>query len=322
MTDTVLVTCLYHVKYTEPIGGRGYPIATYFTSVINIVNLNLPIIFYTHENTAQQLDTFLKSDQFAVKPIYEIRTHDLTTHRHYNKIIEKKLKYVDPNYRYYHRCEVLCHTKLHFVNESYNNRWGKTNVIWIDAGITECSKLPLYYGGSELGDSGIIEQYSHTKYPVNLNCIFTPKLGTALDNIVNTEKWFFTELQSSYDGYNNPWHEIFIPYIHKYFNKNLDKNCKWVVGTIWGGNKEHFDKINKIYNELVDELIDVELFPKTEEMYLSVINYGFEYKVFTFDTWYIDVTNEREYIKPYWEDIFCKDFKSFYKVFFDMLKYI
>lgn len=321
MNNTVLVTCLYNVTYMQPIGGRGYPIATYFPSIVNIVNIGLPIIFYTHVDDVEKLDEFLRGNSFAVTPVYEIKTHDLTTYRHYSKILDKKVKFVNPDYRYYHRCEVLCHTKLHFVEQSYNNQWGKTNVIWIDAGITECSKVPLYYGGTELGDSGIVEKYSYTKYPINSNCIFTPKLGIALDNLVNTEKWFFTELQSPYDGYSNPWHQILIPHISKYFNKDLDVNCKWVVGTIWGGNREHFNNIYNIYNVLVDKLIDVELFPKTEEMYLSVINYGLEYKVFTFDTWYIDVPGEAEYVEGYWLGESSKKQKSFYKTFHDMLKY-
>lgn len=323
MNNTVLVTCLYHVKYTQPIGGRGYPVITYFPSLINILNFNLPIIIYTDSETEHFIRTFLENYNHGALPDYEIRVHDLSTYRHYNTILEKKVKYVNPDYRYYHRCEVLCHTKLYFAEQAYNNKWGKTNVVWIDAGITEASKIPIKYGGTELGEGIIINKYRSCKYPHNKECMFTPQLGVSLDTFVNKEKWFFTQLNSLFDGCNSPWFTLLQPEIQKYFNIELTTSCKWVVGTIWGGEKSKFDTIYKYYNELVDKLVETEMFPKTEEMYLSVINYGLKYKTLNFDTWYTDIPGEAEYMGTFWDHENTKPIKakSFYKVFYDILEY-
>lgn len=318
MLDTVLVTCIYNVSYNEPIGGRGYTIGTYFPSIVNIINLGLPVIFYTDKEGGEQLDIFLQTNNFCVTPNYEIRLHDLKTYRHFDKILSKKIAHVNPEYRFYHRCEVLCHTKLYFVEQSYNNKWDKHNVIWIDAGITECSKVPLKYGGTELGDSGIVEKYKHLKYPINSHCLFSPMLGNCLNNLVIKEKWFFTELQSPYDGSNDMWGQHLSSLLYEKYGLYLN-NCKWVVGTIWGGNKESFDKIYKVYNIIVDELVNCNLYPKTEEMYLSAVNFIFQFKVFKFDTWYIDIPGEAEYVEGFWMQ--SSDSKSFYKIFHDIMEY-
>lgn len=325
MNNTVLVTCLYHVKYTHPIGGRGYPVITYFPSLINILNFNLPIIIYTDSTTEHFIKEFLETYHFEVKPEYEIRTYDLTNYRHYNKIIANKEKHADPEYRYYHRCETLCHSKLHFVSESYNNKWNKTNVVWIDAGITEASKVPIKYGGTELGESIILEKYKTQKYPYNNECIFTPELGKSLDAFVNKEKWFFTELNAPFDGYTGHWLQTLQPEIQNLFNKEINASTKWVVGTIWGGEEDMFNTLYRYYNLLIDKIVDIDCFPKTEEMLLSVINYGLKYKTLPFDTWYGDVPGEPEYVnnglERFWKHEEGKNTKSFYKVFYDILKY-
>lgn len=315
MTNTVLVTCLYNVKYTEPIGGRGYPIQTYFPSLQSIFAINLPVILYTSKEDVELLSNFLESSKYEN---YEIRTHDLLTYRHSSKILAAKEKYVDPSYRYYHRCEILCHTKLYFAEQAYNNKWNCKKVVWIDAGITENSKVPVKYGGRELGENNIIERYKFSLYPNNQESLFKPELGVKLDAFVEKNKWFFVTLDSPFDGYNSPWLETLTNQAKLLCNVDNITNAKWLVGTLWGGYKEHFDEIYNIYNKMVDNTIDEPRFPKTEEMYLSVINYILKKPSLYFDTWYGDVPGEMEYMTELWQS--HPEFKSFYKIFRDILE--
>ena len=313
MNDTVLVTCMYLVKYTEPLGGRGYPIMTYYPSLLNIFNIGLPLIIYTSEDAVEMIEEFCKSKNFFD---YDIRVYDLAQYRHYDTILNLKEKYVNPQYRYFHRCEVLCHSKLHFFEQSFNNKWNAKKVVWIDAGITEASKVPIKYGGRELGENNIIQRYSFSLYPNNQLSLFTPKLGVALSKVVEDKKWFFVTLNAPFDGFTSPWLGIFTSLT----NRNLT-TAKWVVGTLWGGYKEEFDEMYKEYNKLVDATItpDSKLFPKTEEMYFSVVNHSFNKFTFKFDTWFIDVPGEIEYLPDFWRDE--PNSKSFYKVFNDILEH-
>lgn len=315
MTDTVLVTCLYNVKYTQPIGGRGYPIITYFPSLQSIFAIKLPVIIYTAENEVETIENFCKRFNYEN---YEIRTHDLSTYRHYDKILSLKEQYVNPAYRYFHRCEVLCHTKLHFVEQAYNNKWNCKKVVWIDAGITENSKVPVKYGGRELGEGNIILKYEYSLYPNNQESLFKPELGTKLDSFVEKNKWFFVTLNSPFDGYNTPWLETLTNQAKLLCNVDDITSAKWLVGTLWGGYKEHFDEIYSLYNKMVDNTISEPRFPKTEEMYLSVVNYILKKPSLYFDTWYGDVPGEMEYMTDLWKS--NPEFKSFYKIFRDILE--
>lgn len=315
MTNTVLVTCLYNVKYTELIGGRGYPINTYFPSLQSIFAIKLPVILYTSEKDVEILSKFLQESNYDN---YEIRTHDLTTYRHYAKILAAKETHVNPAYRYYHRCEVLCHTKLHFLEQAYTNKWGCKKVVWVDAGITENSKVPIKYGGRELGEGNVLKRYEFSLYPNNPESLFKPELGTKLDEYVEKHKWFFVTLNAPFDGYNSPWLNILNKQAKILCGINDITNAKWVVGTLWGGYKEHFDEIYSIYNKMVDNTIDEQLFPKTEEMYLGVINSILKKHSLYFDTWYPDVPGEMEYMTELWKH--NPNLKSFYKIFKDILE--
>lgn len=315
MTNTVLVTCMYSVTYNKPIGGRGYPVMTYFPSLQNIFAFNLPLIIYTDKKEVETIEEFCQ--KFGYKN-YEIRAHDLSTFRHYNKILEAKEKYVNPDYRYYHRCEVLCHTKLHFVEQSYNNKWNCQKVVWIDAGITECSKVPVKYGGRELGENSIIERYAFSLYPNNKESLFKPELGIKLDKFIEDKKWFFVTLTNPFDGINSPWLQIMTDQAKLLYNVENITKALWVVGTFFGGYRDQFDEIYSTYNKMVDNTIDQPLFPKTEEMYLSIINYVIKKPSLYFNTWYGDVPEEAEYLLSIWEN--NPNFKSFYKIFRDILE--
>ena len=311
--DTVLVTCMYHTKYTEPVGGRGYPINTYFPSLKNILNLKLPLIIYTSLDSVSEITKFLQVESFTD---YEIRTYELTNFRHYDRILQLKDKYVNPDYRFFHRCEVLCHSKLFFVEQSYNNKWNKTNVVWIDAGITEVSKIAKTYGGVELGEQPVIDRYIENYYPTNTKNMFNPDLGVSINNIVTKIGWFHVKLNSPPAEFNSPWKDILINQCKKHCNAILDDSTCWVVGTVWGGNKKNFDELYSMYNKMLDETVNTEMFPRTEEMYFSVINACLGKFTFEFDTWYHDIPGDIEYLPEVWQG--NNKPKSFYKVFLDM----
>ena len=69
---------------------------------------------------------------------------------------------------------------------------------------------------------------------------------------------------------------------------------------------------------MVDNTIDEQLFPKTEEMYLGVINSILKKHSLYFDTWYPDVPGEMEYMTELWKH--NPNLKSFYKIFKDILE--
>lgn len=294
--NTTLVTAIYDNDYNSLIGGRGRGIHHYDSSLRNISNLNLPIIIYVDKKDFEMVDSVIS--QYMQN--YKLIVYDLQQFEYSNQFLEFK-KTIMRNIILNDRNEILCYNKAYWVMDAIEKNYFKTNkFLWIDSGLTHHGIIPEKVGGVEL----LIKIQKNHYYPINQNNIFSPKLGSNINNIIKKDKLLFCALP--FQGNSEKLHYI----AEKFYNKtNLPIITNHLVGGIFGGYSEKFIKFFNEYRTIIKLFIDEKIHVLEEQIFSSMYIANpdlFDLKKFT--TWYFYSPGERT-------SMLDKDGDSFYKIF-------
>lgn len=306
------VTAMYCHHPTERIGGRGYCFEHYKAPFKNILSLDVPLIIYSHEknNMASNLRAFLEKENFKN---YEIIIEDLETYKHNQKIfsLKEKLKIIDENglapgvaYMQNDRNYHLCLKKFSWLKEQTNrNPYNSEKFFWIDAGLFHHTIFPDSLGGMEK----FIQVDPNRYWPICQKTIFKPEMAENLYN--TTQDKFFCMVNTSYAA---PAELV------KLFNAIPDSNS-YVVGGLFGGNKDLINYLNEKYEQLIDTVYENDILI-LEEPVLSIlyIQYSELFKKFEFETWYHDCPGGPGIDRCCYDN--TPNIRNFYKIFAEYIK--
>lgn len=332
--NPILVTCAYFGRSCTVIGGKDVEEEQYISSLRNLANLKLPVHLYCWPNKVDLLTELTKPYFDKIKII----GCDLMDYPRSKEILKTKEKFVNikngagEDITYSPRNELLCHWKLKWCSNARNNEWGCDKVFWIDAGVTEWSKIPKSMGGAEyVYKRKFLEEYKDDHYwPINQNNIFNEKISDGIKRIFAKNEWFFIYQNSPNDKLSTYDWDINDKKVSKILNKTMGwqfpKQFKtgnfsmqyplWTVGTFFGGSFDFLDKkiiplYDKLFNIFTD---DDDILPFTEEPYYSIIAYEYNLNLFWFDSWNHCLPDEPCFHNSVLE-------KPFYTTLLDTIKY-
>lgn len=353
-SNTRIVTCVYYSSRESEMGGRGWHEDFYRHSLTNIFNMGLPVTIFCYDNpnVIQSLQKIINNCKDNINPDInvELRYHDITSHPLYPQITKTRNSIIEtlnedrtsyPNGFYWTRCEVLCHTKLWFIQQVFNSDPTIENCIWMDAGITHWGINPKSKGGVEI--NGLSETIQHF-FPYNSQNMFNPSVGKGLESLMTKHPLIFIgHGQNWYDSnlfninasfiYDNPeykgllnitdtWKKDKNGIVCKIYNTEYNEIWepiilfeKQIVGGIICVNRLAITPLTEFYNKYLTYLLS---YPRkvlfTEEPILSLYYILYKPKLLEFNEWSHNVyaeppnpcTVETENTKSFytiWEDI-------------------
>jgi len=306
MSKSTLVTALYHHTPKEIIGGRGWDFPYFAAPFLNVLNLEQPIVIYTHDKVSKDLIPFMEKH---AKSEYKIIDYDLLSFKHSESILNLKrssgkftnetlnddVSYVD-NDRNTH----LCLNKLYWLNEeSQKNHFSSNKFYWIDAGLFHHGIFPEKYGGRERLSKQ--ENRPDLYYPEHQLSIFNPNLIPKVNSLC----------------------QKFLCLRHQEMPINFDmrkalsvdgKTLGYIVGGFFGGEKQYIGPMLKQFDESLQVILNNKILTLEEDL-LSCISAICPdlFQMFTFDTWSHDITTDPCYYGA------SDHSKSFYKFFKDLI---
>lgn len=296
-----LVTALYHHSHDEIIGGRNWDLDFFAPPFRNILNLELPIVVYTHEKVYDSLVKFF--NKYA-KTEYKIIKQDLTEFKYSDKILALKEKTgnfengrVKPNKHILNdRNTHLCLSKIYWLKEASENNFFKSNKFyWIDAGLFHHGIFPEKFGGMERFTKKYLE--SKYYYPEFTESIFNTAMGNYLSNKVSK----FLALVHK----EMPINARIAKILEHEFNK-----IGYIVGGLFGGPKNFIDIVHKDFDFGLQKVLDNNTLVLEEDLLSCVSAFNREaYEVIKFEQWHHDIEGEPCYYGA------SSKHKSFYKIF-------
>lgn len=294
-----LVSCIYNYGPSSIIGGRGWDLSFYISSLINISKLEIPLVIYTSPKLVES--TYNTLSKYFSKGL-KVEGYELENFRHFEKFISWKEKTIDKKNFYNNRNEILCYSKPFWLKSvAKNNYFNSESFAWIDSGLTHHGIFPEAKGGVELMTKPVETHY----YPHNPKNIFTPELGKKIREKINQDKMFFC---------STIWHgekTMFKNFLLKNYNidlLNVEFN-KHLVGGLFGSKKETVYNFCDIFDNYLDNIIEEHLYC-LEEQIISMMNVAIPhlFDCEFFSTWYYFSKGERcSYLQ--------EEGDSFYKIF-------
>lgn len=297
------VTAIYNYNPSTIFGGRGYNIDFYYPVLRNTANLNIPLVLYCDP---QYVDEYKqKLEPHFTAGIHVIGT-PLSDFKFHDKFYPWKASFWH-TIEYNNRNETLCLRKLHWLIDTINNPLfaQEDTFMWIDAGLFHHGLFPERLGGMEYLAKSEDSQY----YPENLDSMFNPRLGKAIQNQVKDNLLFFCAHQEGFRENQIPLFNILknvtgieIPYIPYH-----------LVGGMFGGNKDSIIKFADIYDPIVEKTID-EKIHLLEETVFSLIHAAYPdmFDLHKFEVWGHYSPGERNSLINQDGESFFKIFKRFY----------
>jgi hypothetical protein len=263
-TKVLFITSIYSNLWGTNFGGRACRKIHYKESLLNILNMSpTHCICFTSKEEYDELCEFYYTKHKIKKELLEIIVFDLTQSKYYDLINEKKdlerMKTFD-------RCFEIQYNKFFWFELVEDiNKYDK--VYWIDAGLSHGGLFPDKY---KVGT----DYNSH--FRINL---FKPEFLHKIDKKTEDKIIIFSK--------NNTgkffWSQT-IP--HKYYEKY--KIEKHIVGAMFGGKPELYQKYVEIFKELLVKLLNNESELYMEEQIMSCLYFN-NIDLFTteeFDDWY------------------------------------
>jgi hypothetical protein len=287
MKKTKFITCIYDNLFGTELGGRINRGGHYRFSLLSILKItDADFVCYTSEKEIESLKEFFYGEHNVNPSKLELKVYDIKNC--YTSELINKYKDLEST-KHSDRCIEIQYMKFFWFlleDMSYENYY------WIDAGLSYCGLIPNKYLSME--GSHNRGYYESTLFNNNM-----------LKNLIKKTKGKFIvigkENQRNYwSGTVNPKH---------YINHDASKH---IIGGLFGGTKENFEKMVNIFREYVYNITKEDEKLYHEENIMSVIyrNFQNEIEILDFDTWW----HENERISGLDMESHLKENKSFYKI--------
>lgn len=248
---TLFITCLYGNLYGTEYGGRPSRSHHYRVSLLNILKTNpTKTVCFTSEEELEMLQNFYYVQNNISKDLLEIRPFNLQNSKYFDLIQSKKnldkMKTLD-------RCFEIQYNKFFWfdqIKDSYNY----DRVYWIDAGLSHGGLFPGEYRDQTKGYD------SH--FTITL---FTPEFLEKL----NKETSDRINILSKNNTGGLYWSQSLPP---KYFNKF--ENHRHIIGGMFGGTPERYNKFKELFEKLLVELLENEDELYMEELIMSCLYFN------------------------------------------------
>lgn len=299
--NNVLVTAIYSYSPYTRMGGRGYNMHAYMAPFMNIMNLGLHVVIFTHDPVYDDLQSFLTQYEYTNYTIvkFDLDTTDIT-----DKVLDLKqnMGLIDAqglaqgvSLIQNDRNHVLCLKKPFFLKRVIEEYVPNAdNYYWIDAGLFHHGLFPDSLGGMERYINIEVDRF----WPNNKKSLFRPGLIEKLTQ-KTIDNFIFIKTHAYYG--QSEWWNIVSPTVNK------DGH---IVGGLFGGKKEVCIELINAFYEYVDLLLNNNILSLEEEI-LSIV-YANQFKhlgAFNFTSWYHDVEGDRCYLEQ------APNTECFYKIF-------
>lgn len=291
---TKFITAIYSDLYGSEFGGRPNRRDHYRWSLLSLLKMtDADFVCYTSPREIDSLKLFFYNENQINPEKLKLVEYDLENH--YFLELFKKYKDFDSAKRS-DRCIEIQYMKFiwyGFEDSSYDYYY------WIDAGLSHCGLIPNKY----LTPGGIHNrQYYESPLFNNL----------MLNNLIRETGDKFTIIGK--ENEKNYWSGTVNP---KHFF-NYDRSYH-VIGGLFGGKKELWDNILKLFNKYVYQVTeeDGRLYHEEDIMTLMYRNHEDMFNIYKFDIWWHEneripgIDNMEEYVSSR---------KSFYKIIEDLNK--
>jgi hypothetical protein len=274
-----LVTAVYDLDPSAPLGGRARPVAYYLPSLASIAAMGAGLVVYTRpEHVARLSDHFAALDAPAL-----VLGRDLESAPRCAQIQEMRLRQRFPEMPWRDRCHVLCHAKLAWLAEqAAADPFRSSRFYWIDAGLAYPGLMPRRY----------LPDYRTTPC-----ALFTPRVLDAL-----ADGQFVVVGQRPVEG--RRMHDI-----------PLDDHPAWIgqpgrpieaqiVGGLFGGDPAAVAALRAEYDRVLAAMLGADRLG-TEENVLTVLYHRdpARMRLLPFSTWYhedSDVRRPRPAERPFY----------------------
>lgn len=297
----VLVTAIYSYSPHTRMGGRGYNMQAYMAPFMNVMNLGLHVVIFTHDAVYDDLQKFLTQYEYTNYTIikFDLNTTDIT-----DKILKLKQSAgiiddvgLTPGISLIQndRNHVLCLKKPFFLRKVIEEYVPDAdNYYWIDAGLFHHGLFPDSLGGMERYINIEIDRF----WPNNKKSLFCPGLIESLTE-QTIDNFIFIKTHTYY-GQPNWWNII---------SPNAYKNGH-IVGGLFGGKKEVCIELIDTFYQYLEVLLDHNILSLEEEILSAVYaNKLTQLGAFNFTSWYHDVEGDRCYLEQ------PPNTECFYKIF-------
>lgn len=281
------ITSIYSDLYGTDFGGRPNRNGHYRWSLLSLLKMaDADFVCYTSKREIEDLKTFFYKEHNVDQNKLEIKEYDLENH--YFKNLFTKFKNFEET-KTSDRCIEIQYMKfIWFLSEDMKYDY----YFWIDAGLSHCGLIPNKY----LSMTGPHNRGYYESSLFNNNF-----LKNLIKNTLNKFTVIGKENDRNYwSGTVNPIH--FIKY---------DRSIH-IIGGLFGGKKELWDNIVKLFIKYVDQVTqqDGRLYHEEDIMTLMFRNHKELFFNYYFETWW----HEDERISGLDMNQHLKNNKSFYKI--------
>jgi hypothetical protein len=266
---TKFITCIYNKNRNIGLDGHDSRKWRYYESLISLLKMtNADFTCYTSEDEIEELKIFFYDKKGISQEKLELKVYDLRNTK-FKYLIDKYKNNKFPN-----RCFEIQYSKLHWW---WNEDKTYDYYYWIDAGLSFTGLFP--------------KKYMNGYYE---SVLFNNEF---LKNLIEFtgEKFFIIEKENI----KHRWSQS-IP--SKWYNTFDDS--KHVIGGLFGGKKEVWEKVVKIFEEKVPVIINEDEKIYFEEQFLSWMNVDYK-DIFVrkqFDTFYIKENSPIKYPDSYFDE--------------------
>lgn len=296
-----LVSCIYGCRDSSIYGGRGWDLAVYQTTLINILKLERPLVLFTDPGEVERTEKFISS---YAKNDFKVIGQPLSCFEYHDLFLEYKKEIYDSIVAK-NRNEILCYSKPYWVKQVLDEGIFDTKTaFWIDAGLFHHGIFPEKIGGIELR----IPIDNNWYHPHNPNNVFTPKLANKIYDNLNLSKMFFCALPMQGMVENQ---ELIVK---EHYNLEVKPHLKWhLVGGFFGGYKDIYNIFFERYREMLKLYINKKLYVTEEPIFSSLYTVFPEmFDLKFFDLWWFYSPGERT-------SYLSEEANSFYKIFTNYL---
>ena len=181
MSDCI-VTAAIELDYYQPEGyeaslTRGYEPSHYYAGIKSLDNLGKDVLVYTTEEIKKDIQEKVPDLKNVKYVTYNYRI----LNPFYKEVFEYAKKVVDKKPSAVYGWNPMFATSRFYILYDASKK-GYNNILWMDAGLSNESYIPLEYGGTK---HAYDMQDWNNYYPNNKNDIFHPCLGQRLFDIVS-----------------------------------------------------------------------------------------------------------------------------------------
>lgn len=300
-TPVTLVSAIYDSGPSSLLGGRGWDITYYLSSLINIGNLGAPLVLFCPAKDVVSI-------REAIAPYFcdsRIVAFELRQFAFFDAFVAWKQSYWQ-GLTLNNRNEVLCFLKSWWVQQAVaDNPFNHDRFFWIDAGLTHHGIFPERVGGVELRTHQAASQY----YPANPDNIFRPALGLALGGAAPRGKVLFCAKPFPGGARRDVYEQVMA---QRFATAGQVQISDHLVGGLFGGHRDDLAPVHNRFVEVLQAFIDTRTYTLEEQVFSSVHALQPDrFALQRFDTWYFCSPGERTSRSRV-------DGRSFYRIFTDL----